>query len=95
MNQVKDFRIGAIRDVLWDYKIDPLEAERMLLGDIDRVGGMYRNELLIKLLNMYSWHKVRQIIPAHLLEGVLTEDVIKGLFPPSLRDKYRYVRSLL
>lgn len=95
MSLEREFRVKAIKDVFWDYNVDPDALDKMLQDNLDHVGGIYRNELFIKLLNMYSWHKVRKIIPEQLLKVALDEKVINGLFPRSLRDKYRYVRSLL
>ena len=51
--------------------------------------------LYIKILNFFYWHKVRHMIPPEQIPDILSDDVINGLFPRSLRDKYRYVRSLL
>lgn len=91
----KNEKLAMLKRLFWDYKVDPREALDIIEGKRERVGGIQRKELFVKILNMYPWHKVRQLIPESLLPEVLQEDVIMGLFPKNLRDKYRYVRSLL
>lgn len=49
----------------------------------------------MKIVNGFNWHKARRIIPADKLKEALTDEVIQGLFPRVLRDKYKYVQSLL
>ena len=51
--------------------------------------------LYIKMLNFFYWHKVRHLVQPDKISELLSDDVINGLFPRPLRDKYRYVRSLL
>jgi hypothetical protein len=88
-------KLDLVKSLFWDYKVDPEEAVRALEGHTERIGKLHRNELFIKLLNFYPWHKVREIVPESLLAELLSENVIRGLFPPILRERYRYVRKLL
>ena len=49
----------------------------------------------MRIINGFNWHKARHIIPADKLKEALEDDIIKGLFPRNLREKYKYVQSLL
>jgi hypothetical protein len=54
-----------------------------------------KKSLYIKILTSFYWHKVRHIIPPAKLTELLADDVIRGVFPQPLREKYKHVRSLL
>jgi hypothetical protein len=51
-------KLDLVKSLFWDYKVDPEEAVRALEGHTERIGKLHRNELFIKLLNFYPWHKV-------------------------------------
>ncbi len=87
--------LGYLKNVNWDTTLTPEEMLRILKGETDNVKGLTRKNIFIKILNFYSWHKVRHMVPEHTLPELLADDVIQGLFPRELRDKYRYVKSLL
>jgi hypothetical protein len=88
-------RVQLVKRLFWDYKIDPEEAVTAMEIDSERIGNLHRNTLFIKLLNYYPWHLVREIVPEQLLPKLLSDEVINGLFPPELRERYKYVRRLL
>ncbi len=87
--------LGYLRDVNWDTTLTTEELLMILKGDKEKIKGFTQKNLFIKILNFYNWHKVRHMVPEEKLKDVLAEDVIQGLFPRDLREKYRYVRSLL
>jgi hypothetical protein len=87
--------IKRLHLVLWD---SPVPAERLLpllKAEKDEVEGFTRKNLYRKVVNGFNWHIIRHMIPENRLHEALSDEVINGLFPRSLRDKYRYVRSLL
>lgn len=88
-------KLKIVKSLFWDYKVDPEEAINALNGKTDHIGNLHRNELFIKLLNFYPWHTIRKLVPESLHKELLSDEVIQGLFPPILRDRYRYVRKLL
>lgn len=87
--------LKKIRMINWDTPIPDTTLLQMLRGESGGQFEFFRNNLYIKIVNGFSWHEVRKMLPAHRLREVLNEEVIRGLFPRNLRDKYRYVRSLL
>ncbi|HRK55399.1 MAG TPA: hypothetical protein PK185_15895 [Cyclobacteriaceae bacterium] len=88
-------KVDMLKRLFWDHKVDPEKAILILEGKVERIDKINRNELFIKLLNYYPWHKVRKLVSSDLYKELLSEEVMKGLFPPLLRDRYRYVRELL
>jgi hypothetical protein len=87
--------LNHLRLVLWDTNIPAEDLLPLLKGEKDEVNGFTRSNLYLKIVNGFNWHKVRHIIPEDRLKEALSDEVINGLFPRSLRNKYRYVRSLL
>ena len=81
--------------LMWDTKISSGELVLLLKGERDQINGFTRKNLFAKILNGYNWHAVRKIIPENELKEALSDEVVNGLFPRTLREKYRYVRSLL
>ena len=81
--------------VSWDITYSPEQLYDLLTRKVERIDGFTRNQLYTKIVNSFYWHQVRHIIPEDQLEEALSEEVIRCLFPRDLREKYRYVRSLL
>lgn len=90
-----DELLRYLKSINWDTTLTSEELLKILKGDTEKVKGFTKQNLYIKLLNFYPWHKVRHMVKDEKLPEVLADDVIQGLFPRDLRDKYRYVKSLL
>lgn len=87
--------IELLEKVRWDIPYSAESLYNLLMGEIDEIDGFTRQRLYTKIVNSFNWHVVRKIIPSTQLPGALADEVIQGLFPRSLRDKYRNVRGLL
>lgn len=90
-----DALLKCLRSINWDTSLSSEELLRLLKGDTDNLNGFTKKNLYTKILNYYPWHKIRHMVDVDKLSEVLADDVIQGLFPRDLRDKYRYVKSLL
>lgn len=90
-----DELVKRLRLVLWDSPIPPERLLPLLKAEEEEVEGFSRQYLYRKIINGFNWHVIRHIIPETHLREALSDEVINGLFPRSLRDKYRYVQSLL
>lgn len=88
-------KLQIIKSLFWDYEVNPEEAIPVLEGKGDHIGAISRHELFIKILNFVPWHKIREMFPESMLPELLSDQVINGLFPPVLRERYKYVRKLL
>lgn len=52
--------------------------------------------LYIKILNYNNWHEViKHFDQERIKNEILTDEVINGLFPRTLRKKYEFVRKAL
>ena len=90
-----DELLRRMKLLTWDTTLTPEDLLNILKRDTAESDKSRQNGLYIKILNWFPWHEVRLMVREDRLQDVLAEDVIRGLFPRDLRDKYRYVKSLL
>ena len=79
----------------WDADVEPTQLERLLRGDIERIGHIDRINLYRRLLMTYDWYTLLTLIPPESLQEALSEPVIDHLHPASLKERYLYARSIL
>ncbi len=81
--------------MLWDL---PREQKDKLSGDLIArpLEVLSNNEtLLLKALNTLSWFELIDLTGAEKLVKLLSDDIIKKLFPVSRREYYTNARRLL
>lgn len=91
----KEEILNHLKSVSWDITYTPEQLYDLLMGKSESINGFTRSNLYAKIIKGFYWHKVRHIIPEDKLKDAVSEEVMPMIFPRSLRDKYRYVRSLL
>ena len=85
-------RLELLKKLTWDTNQSAEDLLRILKSPTD---DWDTKSLYIKILNFFYWHQVHHLVPTENLHSMLTDEVIRGLFPRPLREKYKYVRSLL
>lgn len=90
-----DELLKRMKMLTWDTTLTSEDLLNILKSDGTETNKSMQNGLYIKILNWFPWHEVRLMVREDRLQDILAEDVIRGLFPRDLRDKYRYVKSLL
>ena len=88
-------KLNHLSKVLWEHPVTPQEALSILKKEKESVNGFTLTNLYIRIINGFNWHTVCKIIPEQQLHEALSDTVIQGLFPRSLREKYRNARQLL
>jgi len=79
--------------LLWDTPATADDAYNLLMHDTPcRIA---KHNLYQKILNGNRWYVVKQIIPKEKMEYAFSHEVLKGLFPPSIREKYQYATRFL
>lgn len=91
----EDELLRRMKMLTWDTTLTAEDLLSILKMDAKGTDLTRQKGLFIKILNWFSWHQVREMVPENKLPDILADDVIQGLFPRDLRDKYRYVKSLL
>jgi hypothetical protein len=93
MNQEERYKI--LRQLMWDYTIDPSEADDVLTGRKEKAGHYNRQDIFLKLLESYSWFTILQLFSAYELKHLITDDIIARLRSKSLKAKYEFVQKRL
>jgi hypothetical protein len=88
-------RHKILESVMWDYSISADEMDDLLSGKIDKAGHYTREKLFAKMLSGLPWYTIIQILPVGIVKEMLTDEVIKILWPKSVQKQYEYVRKRL
>jgi len=81
--------------ILWDYNISEEEVENVLKGEARLAGHYTRDALFCKLLESYPWFTIIRLFTPQEIKDMLSDDIIKRLRSPSLRQKYEFVKERL
>lgn len=88
---------SLLSPLLWDrntdveYYLQLMKKDRRTSAEEKELGALY-----IKILNFNNWHTVvKHFGVKYAVDHMLTENVIRGLFPRPLRKKYEFVRNVL
>jgi len=80
---------------MWDYTISVEDLENLLSGKANRAGHYTKQSLFLKILETYPWFTIIQFFTIEEIKSLLTDDIIKKLKMPSLRNKYEFVKKRL
>lgn len=80
---------------MWDYTVSVTDIETLLEGKTDKAGHYTREKLFAKILTGLPWFTVIGLIPAEKVKKMLTDEVIRSLWPKSVQKQYTYVRKRL
>lgn len=88
---------SLLTPLLWDRDTDEMYYLQLLKKDQHTPAEEKELQaLFIKILNFNNWYTVVSYFGIkYAVEQMLTENVIKGLFPRPLRKKYEFVRNVL
>ena len=91
MKNTTSLRQQVLKQIIWDYSIQPEEVERILSSsNISEKKSFY-----LKLLSSVSWYTLKNILSEKELGEALSPDIISLIHIPTLREKYQHVRRLL
>ena len=79
--------------LLWDSPATADDVYELLMHD--KPCRMEKHTLYIKILMGFRWYKILKIIPPEKLKYAFSDEVLKGVFPPKIKQNYYNVRSLL
>ena len=83
-----------LNKVLWDYDVTDRELLNALEGKSE-IGGLNADKLKARLLNSYNWFTLVNELGLDTARELLKPEVIRYLYPKSLRSKYTYAARLL
>ena len=85
----------ALKSIMWDYNISVKDMEMLIDGKIQKAGHYTYESLFIKMISGLPWFSVVAIFGPVKIKELLTEDVIRKIWPKSVQEKYYYVRKRL
>jgi hypothetical protein len=88
-------RYNILKSIMWDYDIPVNDIDELLSGKKERAGHYTREKLFAKILAGLPWFTIIQLIPVENIKVMLTDEVIKGLWPYSVRKQYEYISKRL
>lgn len=91
----KEERYNLLRSLMWDYTIPVDDLEDVLTGKKNNAGHYNKRSLFVKMLETFPWFTIIQLFTVEEIKLMLTDDVIKRLRMPSLRNKYEFVKKRL
>jgi hypothetical protein len=83
-----------LKQVVWDYNFDENELVDIYFGK-KTSPTISPKELMAKLLNGYSWHKLIKILGIDLTKNMLTDDVLNCIYPKSYKNNLINARRIL
>jgi len=87
--------VAIAEKIVWDYDHAPEEIAEVLAGERERVGHFDRSALFLRMLQSLPWQRIVQTLGMDEVRLLLTPEVIERLWPPSLRERYVRIRSVL
>lgn len=82
-----------IKSILWDSEktVDEVMAVLMQKNESDE-----KKRFIARLLKSFNWYKLMTIFSTDKLRAIiLDKEIIRSIFPNSLREKYKNVSKIL
>jgi len=80
---------------MWDYNITIQEMRMLIEGKTLKAGHYTLETLFIKMVTGLPWFTIVDILGPEKLKELLTDDVLRKIWPKSVPEKYTYVRKRL
>ena len=85
----------ALQSIMWDYNISVKDMEMLIDGKIQKAGHYTYESLFIKMLSGLPWFSILTVFGPEKVKELLTDEVIRKIWPKSVQEKYHYVRKRL
>jgi len=79
----------------WDMNVAPDYLYHLLNDEITEGEEFDRMQLYRRLLTTYNWYILLKLVPTKRLSELLSDSVIKMLYPKDLRERFKYAREVL
>jgi len=88
-------RKELLSKLYWDLDYSPEYIDSLLAdaGKEDR--SIEKLNFYRRLLKTYDWYTLLKLVPPYRLKQLLSDEVIKGIHPKELQNKYLYARRIL
>jgi len=84
-----------LKKYFWDYNFSEKELNELLNGKRKKVGHIEIEDLYARIITMTRWYEALDIIGKKNVEIILSEKVLKKIYPESVRKKFENAGRLL
>jgi len=84
-----------LKKYFWEYNFTEEELTELLSGKRKKVGHLEKEDLYARIITMTKWYEALDIIGKDKLEVILSEKVLKKIYPESLKKKFIIARNIL
>jgi hypothetical protein len=84
-----------LKSYFWDYNFTEEELQKLLSGEVQKVGHLDREGLYSRILSSSGWYKIVETIGAENLNEALSENVLKSIKSNELKRKLRIAKRIL
>jgi len=81
--------------LFWDTEPNGLDVDQWMEEAIRIPDNPSSQQFFVKLLSSCDWYTILKIVPRDQLKTILSDSILSRLFPPDLKNKYRYARDFL
>jgi len=81
--------------IFWDSHFHPNDVHDMLKTSNEEVTNIRQINLYRRLLTSCDWYTMLKLFPLEKINLILTDPIIKGLYPKDIQRKYMYARKHL
>ena len=78
--------------LFWEYEMSDRYVEKVLAG---KNFNKEKQKIFLRLLYSSNWYTLKNILSSKDMKEMLSENILKKIHIPSLREKYIYVRRFL
>ncbi|MEJ5350700.1 MAG: hypothetical protein WHS65_03815 [Melioribacteraceae bacterium] len=93
MNYIEKY--NALKNIFWDYKIENLPIDKIINHEFDSIDTYEFNLIIKRMFERLTWYELIDILGMDNIQKLLTDDLIKRIYPKELRDKYERIRRIL
>ena len=91
----KKERQRLLSRLYWDMDVEPGYLEHLLADEITEEEELDRIQLYLRLLKTYNWYVLLKLVPVKKYSELLSDSVLKRLYPIDLKERFKYAREVL
>lgn len=91
----KHKRERLLSRLYWDMDVEPDYLEHLLVDEITEEEEFERIQLYLRLLTTYNWYVLLKLVPPKRYSELLSDSVLKRLYPVDLKERFKYAREVL
>ena len=84
-----------LKQINWDTTHSTEELYKVFARKVDSIGGLTIGQIYMKLLKHLYFNDLYKLLGKERLKDALSDDIIRGVFPPLFRERLYNAKRLL